>query len=357
MATGFEAVRDAMTGGLAARAVEPAHGEASADAHGRCLNCQTELIGAHCHNCGQKAHVHRTMHEYAHDLLHSVFHFEGKVWRTLPMLAVRPGELTRRYIHGERAKFVSPLALFLFAVFLMFAIVGSLAGETEGGPALASQSRTEAVTQLEKEIATAEAKRKALATQIDAAQGNVRARAALEGEQAKLAEDLQAMHTARLLSKDGKAVIEGTLKTGWPWLDRSFKKANSNPSLLLYKLQSSAYKYSWALIPLSLPFLWLLFAWRREFKLYDHAVFVTYSITFMLFFVVLLTVLGYVGIHEGFLVVSALVIPPLHMHKQLRGAYRVGRIGGLVRTAILTLCAAIVLVAFVALLLALGLLG
>ena len=64
---------------------------------------------------------------FFHDLLHGVLHFEGKIWRTLPMLAWRPGELTRRYIDGERASFVSPIALFLFSVFLMFA-VGSLSG-------------------------------------------------------------------------------------------------------------------------------------------------------------------------------------------------------------------------------------
>ena len=40
------------------------------------------------------------------------------------MLVWRPGELTRRYIDGQRARFVSPIALFLFCVFLTFAIMG-----------------------------------------------------------------------------------------------------------------------------------------------------------------------------------------------------------------------------------------
>ena len=53
--------------------------------------------------------------------------------------------------------------------------------------------------------------------------------------------------------------------------------ALKNPQLLLYKMQSSAYKFSWALIPISIPFVWLLFFWRREFHLFDHAIFVTYS--------------------------------------------------------------------------------
>uniref|UniRef100_UPI0013D512C6 DUF3667 domain-containing protein n=1 Tax=Enterobacter hormaechei TaxID=158836 RepID=UPI0013D512C6 len=66
------------------------------------------LVGSHCHNCGQAGHVHRSLSAIGHDILRGVFHFEGKLWRTLPMLAWRPGELTRRYIDGERARFVSP---------------------------------------------------------------------------------------------------------------------------------------------------------------------------------------------------------------------------------------------------------
>ncbi|MGO8609952.1 hypothetical protein ACC848_44155, partial [Rhizobium johnstonii] len=72
-----------------------------------------------------------------------------------------------------------------------------------------------------------------------------------------------------------------TIKTGWAALDKGIAKANRNPGLLLYKLQSSAYKYSWALIPISTPFVALLFLWHRRYKLYDHAIFVTYSLAFI----------------------------------------------------------------------------
>ena len=89
--------------------------------------------------CGQQAHVHRTLRAFGHDLLHGALHFEGKIWRTLPLLAWKPGELTRRYIDGERAKFISPVALFLFIVFLMFAVMGLTGAlETVGG----SESRS-----------------------------------------------------------------------------------------------------------------------------------------------------------------------------------------------------------------------
>ena len=136
---GMEAVGDAVTGGLVARALEPAAGEAQGGDDRICLNCGTALIGPHCHNCGQAGHVHRTLTAWWHDLAHGVLHLDGKIWRTLPLLVWRPGELTRRYIEGERARFVSPLALFLFSVFLMFAVFSTI-----GGPAFTSDGRATA---------------------------------------------------------------------------------------------------------------------------------------------------------------------------------------------------------------------
>lgn len=67
--------------------------------------------------------------------------------------------------------------------------------------------------------------------------------------------------------------------------------------------------------------------------LYDHAIFATYSLAFMSLFVVLLAVLGTIGVGSDLLFFAAFVIPPLHLYKQLKGAYRLGRPGGLWRTA------------------------
>src|SRR6476659_2522773 len=121
---GIEAVGDAVTGGLLARAVEPQAGEADGHTHEKsCLNCGTKLTGPYCSACGQKAHVHRSVRGFLQDFIAGLFNFEGKIWRTLPMLAWRPGEMTRRYIAGERARFISPVALYLFTVFLMFAVL------------------------------------------------------------------------------------------------------------------------------------------------------------------------------------------------------------------------------------------
>src|SRR6185503_19617597 len=155
----LEAIADAVTGGLVGRAVEPAAGEG--DGHTRernCLNCGALLSGPYCHECGQHAHVHRTLSAFFHDFAHGVLHFEGKIWRTLPLLAWKPGELTHRYIDGQRASFISPIALFLFCVFLMFAAV-SLLGGMSGMPAEAKQDIAQELNQDKVKLAVLEKQR------------------------------------------------------------------------------------------------------------------------------------------------------------------------------------------------------
>ena len=105
----FDGIGDAVSGSLLARAVEPGAGEAGADGHTHernCLNCGARLAGAYCAACGQKAHLHRSLRAFMGDFVAGIMNFEGKFWRTLPMLAWRPGEMTRRYIAGERARYI-----------------------------------------------------------------------------------------------------------------------------------------------------------------------------------------------------------------------------------------------------------
>ena len=70
---GIDAVGEAVTGGLLARAVEPSAGEADGHTHEKsCLNCKTPLTGAYCSACGQKAHVHRTVRGFLQDFIQDI---------------------------------------------------------------------------------------------------------------------------------------------------------------------------------------------------------------------------------------------------------------------------------------------
>ena len=144
------------------------------------------------------------------------------------------------------------------------------------------------------------------------------------------------------------------------WFNDAFRKAKDNPSLLIYKLQTNAYKFSWALIPISVPFLWLLFLHRRRYRryrAYDHTVFVTYSIAFMSLGLIALSLLRLIGAPEVVPALAIAFVPPVHIYKQLRGAYQLSRWSALWRTFVLINFAFIAASLFFTLLLALGLLG
>jgi hypothetical protein len=328
--------------GESTASVEPADGHTHET---RCLNCAARLDGPYCHQCGQRAHVHRTLHAFFHDFLHGVLHFEGKVWHTLPLLAWRPGELTRRYIDGERARFVSPIALFLFSVFLVFAVL-SLGGGTNSSFADQSDLAVQQ-QQAETQLARKRAERAKLAP------GDLKA-AELERE---IRETTSEVETIRLLRERGvtSAVFDrSTIQTDLPFVKEAFAKARKNPDLLLYKLKSNIYKFSWAIIPLSAPFLWLLFPLNRRFRMYDHVVFVTYSLSFMTLLVVAGALLGMAGV--GGAAAFLVLVPPVHMYRQLRGAYGVGGWVAACRTALLLIFSLVVLLAFVLMMAGLGVL-
>ncbi len=343
---GGELIGDIAQGALIARALEPSQGEGGGEADGHshdsaCLNCETPLVGSHCHNCGQVAHVHKTLGAFFHDLLHGVFHFEGKTWRTLPLLAWNPGRLTREYVDGRRASYVSPIALFLFVVFLTFALFNltsnPISFTNKDAVVNLGVERAEADTQaniirLERELAKAEA----AGDQTGALEGQLAgARAALEGIR---------ITKAGKLPKTIATVDDPTEQNMADAVNRLWQHATANPQLAIFKLQSSAYKYSWLLIPISVPFVWLLFPLRRRFHLYDHTVFVTYSLSFMLLLLsaASLAAMWNIAVLPGLLVLYA----PFHMYRQLRGTYDTSRRGALWRTLVLSIFAAIALLLF-----------
>jgi Protein of unknown function (DUF3667) len=321
----FEAIGDAVTGGLLARAVEPNAGEPGDTSHTHeknCLNCGARLTGPFCARCGQKSHVHRSVRGFLQDFLVGLFNFEGKFWHTLPMLVWHPGEMTRRYIAGERARFISPVALYLFTVFAMFAVLnftGTLAPGKGGN--FQNGLKTD-IAENQTAIAKLEASRKiAVSAGKDVAD--------IDRRIAKRKEDI--VETQNLLA--GKPVVKADADDNQSlpdWLEPFIDNVRENPEVASMKVQDAASKYSWLLIPLSVPFMWLLFPFRRRYNTYDHTVFVTYSLSFMM----LLVVTGSLLLAAGFSTIASLLffVPPFHMYRQLKEAYQLGKFSAIMRT-------------------------
>lgn len=360
-----EGIGAAIEGAMAGRAVEPTHGSHVANKgdqanHNACLNCGGQVIGAHCHQCGQKAQVHRSLAAIGHDIMHGVLHLDGKLWRTLPMLAFKPGQLTRRYIDGERAKFVSPMAMFLFGIFAMFAVFQMVGLTTPTDLNLDASAQTIR--------ANGEAQAEEMRAEIAGMDADDPQRAERERELSVIEAFLKGTDTTASQSGEtGDGAPDPVLNlsdgrfdvklTGIEAFDQGMvKKWQENPGLMLYKLQANGYKFSWLLIPLSIPFVWLMFAWRRQFKAYDHAIFVTYSLSFisLLFITISLISVTPIDANGGWAFVIFALIAPLHLYKHLRYTYGLSRFSTIWRFFALLLFMLIVLMLFVQTLLILG---
>lgn len=370
-----------MKWGRAKKAVAGAGAEAETAHPAACPDCGAEAKGKFCTDCGQEIHVHRTLWHLGHELLHGVMHFDGRFWRTLPLLLVNPGKITREWCEGRRTRYVSPLAMFLCTLFVMFmALTFAPAPETQVVPI--EQQIAQQRTELEAaKQALERAKIKAVAARSASRPTDGQPPAITSGLDSGEAEAVLASVQARVtfhedrlkkLEKDAtEGRADGLAPGSWQaqvadlrmdsggdpdGFTGTLAKKMKNPELAIYKLQQTTYKFAFLLVPFSIPFMALLFLFKRRFTLYDHSVFVLYSLTFMalLLMAVVVLVMQFSAI-DTYVVYAALIIAPVHMFAQLRGAYGVGIWGGLWRTMVLALFCTIVMVMFMMAILYLGL--
>jgi hypothetical protein len=89
---------------------------------GRCLNCGGELSGPFCAACGQRAvPANPSVSEIAGDAWEELSGYDGRLAATFRDLA-HPGRLTKNYIEGRRARYLSPVRLYLIVSFFYFVI-------------------------------------------------------------------------------------------------------------------------------------------------------------------------------------------------------------------------------------------
>jgi hypothetical protein len=368
MSVDIDPAGDLATAALVAKEIEGDAGKtkvAAPAARASCANCKTPLTGSYCYNCGQPAHVHRSLFHMLEEVVHGLLHFDTKSWRTLPLLFARPGLLTRRYIEGQRVRYVSPLALFLFSVFLMYFVFSML--ETPGidGPMKANANVDEARKDLTKEVEDARqlvAKRTqelAQATTPEdketAAEELTEAQEELQGVEIALA----ALNSVPKVDASGQppsraeassaatnaALTKLNVKSSSPRIEAAVRHAIENPELTLYKLKTSAYKFAFMLVPISLPFLWLMFFWRKGVKLYDHAIFTLYSLSFMSLWFILIALMNTNPVTNGF-VAAMLLVPPIHVFVHLKETYNLGWFSTWWRTIALLIAAGFIVLLF-----------
>jgi hypothetical protein len=263
------------------------------------------------------------------EFLHGLLHFDTRAWRTLPMLVFRPGTLTRDYIHGKRARYISPLAMFLLAVFTMFAIFAFT-----GGSGVGVNKDVQADAIASEAAAAALATPGAVDYRVNPGEGSVydQIRSAYESGDIKV-------------------------NSGFPAFDKQIKKKLENPELAFYKIQNAAYKFAFLLVPISLPLLWLLFFWKRGLTLFDHTVYILYSLSFVSLLFILASLLSNWPPVMGVVGPLLFLAFPVHAYFHLKGGYALGWFSALWRTPVLMLFAAVGLTLFLLAIIAVGFVG
>ncbi|HEX3935480.1 MAG TPA: DUF3667 domain-containing protein [Puia sp.] len=92
-----------------------------------CLNCQAEVVGRYCHQCGQEnLEPKETVWHLVQHFFNDITHFDGKFFETVKYLLRKPGFLSREYMRGRRMSYLNPIRMYVFTSAIFFIILFSL---------------------------------------------------------------------------------------------------------------------------------------------------------------------------------------------------------------------------------------
>ncbi|NBP70053.1 MAG: DUF3667 domain-containing protein [Cytophagia bacterium] len=91
-----------------------------------CINCNQEVSTAYCPACGQRNPVNKiNVANVWSDFVSRTYGFDGMFPRTLKDLTIRPGQVAREYIIGNRVKYYGPVGYF-FLMLTLYLLLASL---------------------------------------------------------------------------------------------------------------------------------------------------------------------------------------------------------------------------------------
>jgi len=309
-----------------------------------CANCETPLEGTYCHVCGQLAEdFHKSVWKLSVEAVESLLHFDGRLFKTMPALFLRPGQLTREYLDGRRAWQVQPFRMFLVILLIAF-FVGHAASKARGGheaeaehaaaPAAAASGATvngrvitpgsAAMADFEREVMADESLTEAeKQTQLAAARGD------WVGFSRSLTQDVtaKARENAAEAPKMADTADAEKLRSLQHWFDARMQAVRDDPARFALILEIWGHRVAILALPVSALMLTLLFAFNRRYYVFDHVIFSMHSLSFQL---ILLTVILALGILTP-LAWWLLLLAPAHLFVHMKGAYQRSTIGTLAR--------------------------
>jgi hypothetical protein len=290
-----------------------------------CANCETPLAGAYCYTCGQLAEqFERSVWRLAYEVFEDFFHFDGRLFQTMPKLALRPGRLTRDYLDGKRAYQIPPLRMFLIVILVLFFAAGINMGAT-GKEAVNFNTATPAQK-----------------AQADAARAKAAAAVAADPsvpQAVKSALSRTQTETANKIDNDINVGIDNDKNpsAGGKWLRDHLKLLAAHREQFTMLLEERAHWVAIGMLPVAALILGFLFLFKKKrYYIFDHLIFTMHSLSFqglLLSTVFLLdaTNVPAIATTGGFLMFAS----PVHLFVHMRGTYQSSIFGTLLRMAVL----------------------
>jgi len=321
-----------------------------------CANCQTPLIGPHCHECGQLAEdFHKSIWKLTVEAVESLLHLDGRLFSTLPDLLRRPGQLTRDYLDGKRASQVAPFRMFLVILLIAFFVGHAAMKASEGKHEAAEGHGAEAASTETHGAATVDAdhsnrrnmrpgseEAKAYEAEVmadpDLSETEKRTQiAAARGDWAafgrSLAEDVsvQTKAGADAAPKMADTADAEKIRNLEHWFNTRFEAVKNDPARFYLILEIWAHRVAILALPVSALMLTLLFAFNRRYYVFDHVIFSMHSLSFQLLLLIVIMALGILTPWAWWL----LVLAPVHLFIHMKGTYQRSAIGTLARMFVL----------------------
>lgn len=305
-----------------------------------CLNCGTEVIGRFCHNCGQpNIEPKETVWQLINHFFADITHFDGKIFNSLRLVILKPGFLSRQYIHGKRMSYLNPIRMYLFVSAIFFLIFFS-------------------IVKLDNEIVTTGFTSQEI-DKMDSAQYSEFSKAMNKGLPISREEFKKRMPGQGFSFTPGnyktKKEYDSLLNSGVKkhnWFERQLvyknielneKYHHSGKELMLAvvnKLVHTIPQILFVLLPLFALVLKLLYIRRKEFYYVDHAIFTLHFYIFI--FIDMLVIFGIKKLQDGLhwqwlSYVSGLFVFTVfyYLYKAIRNFYKQGRAKSILKFLVL----------------------
>lgn len=334
-----------------------------------CANCGTVVEDRFCTTCGQLASdFHRPIWDLVMSSLADVFALDGRLWRSLPMLLLRPGRMTRNYLDGKRARYVPPFRMFLMASVIFFLTlftlgeqmgwysalkidglvedgVESLAEGEEPIPVI-TEDRLETLRERAEDPDLSAEEQQAATMELAQAEGGIALRRILQEDGRINRDALYEEVTSRL----DEGATQAEREQAWRTADHA-ATVYENQDRYGARMREWAPRFSLMFMPILALVLTLLYAWHRSRYIYDHVVTALHVQTYIyLMMTVMLVIAAINPASIGWLVLIGNILVVAYIYRQLRVTYGTGRFMAALRTFIVLVTSFLVLVSLAAIL-------